>query len=89
MAQGRPAPPGGPLRRARYSIRAQLDVRATTSGCRADLEKSSAEHEKEHVVMMHVELRPLPALEAARAVALSNSYAQCPMSTRRRQPRQP
>ena len=39
--------------------------------------------------MVNVELRPLPALEAARAVALSNSYGQSPMSARRRQPWQP
>ena len=39
--------------------------------------------------MVNVELRALPAHEAARAVALSNSYGQGPMGTRRRQPRQP
>ena len=75
MAHGCQAPPNGTPGQAPCSIRAQLDVRATTSGCRADLEKSSAEHEKVHVVMVHVELRPLPALEAARAVALNNSSA--------------
>ena len=64
-----------------YSI--LFDVRATTTACCADSEKSAAEHAEEAVRTMCVEQRPLLAPEAARAVEMSNSSSGGPSATRR------